>query len=280
MARQTSDLDVLYEDEAVLVINKPAGMLVLPDRWDPSKPTVITLAQAYVQAEGRAIGKASEEEPRVWVVHRLDRETSGVLVLAKLAGAHAALSQQFEHGQVRKSYLALVRGHVPRTEGVVKLPVGPHPSKPGLMAIRRRHGKSAVTRYSVLERFRGFTLLNVQPETGRTHQIRVHLWAIRHPLAIDPLYGGGEAMFLSALKPSFRRKGDAEERPLMGRLTLHAQALQLTHPVHGGIVTWAAPLPKDFAAVLRNLRRFQRLPGEPPAPPPASSGKEERAYLG
>ena len=277
MPRQASDLDVLYEDDALLVINKPAGLLVLPDRWDPHKSTAIKLVQAYIQAQRRAMGQAWEDEPRVWVVHRLDKETSGVLVLAKSAGPHAALSQQFEHGQVRKSYLALVRGHVLRTEGIIKLPIGAHPSRAGLMAVRHRHGKSAVTRYAVLERFRGFTLLDVQPETGRTHQIRVHLSAIRHPLAIDPLYGSCEGMFLSALKPAFQRKGDAEERPLIDRLTLHAQALQLIHPVHGGIVRWMAPLPKDFAAVLRNLRRFQYLPVEPPAPPSAASGREEGA---
>ena len=275
MSRRTNDLDVLYEDEALLVINKPAGLLVLQDRWDPSKPTVIKLAQAYLQAQQQAMGHTLEDGPRVWVVHRLDRETSGVLVLAKSARPHAALSQQFEHGQVRKSYLALVRGRVRRAAGVIKLPIGPHLYKAGLMAIRRRHGKSAVTRYAVLERFRGFTLLDIQPETGRTHQIRVHLSAIGHPLAIDPLYEGQEAVFLSALKPAFRPKARAEERPLMARLTLHAQALELTHPTHGGIVKWVAPLPKDFAAVLRNLRRFQRLPGEPPAPPPASRGEQE-----
>lgn len=275
MPRQTRDLDVLYEDDDLLVINKPAGLLVIPDRWDPSKPTVVKLARAYLQARAVASGKASPEAPRVWVVHRLDRDTSGVLVLGKSDRSHAALSRQFERGEVQKTYLALVSGEGIRAAGIIRLPIGPHPHRPGVMAVRRRAGKSATTRYSVYARFRGYTLLDVRPQTGRSHQIRVHLQAIGHPLAIDPLYGSDEPLLLSALKPSYRPKAGLEERPLMARLTLHAQALELRHPTHGGACTWVAPLPKDFAAVLRNLRRYRSLPGEPPAPPLASGGEEE-----
>jgi 23S rRNA pseudouridine1911/1915/1917 synthase len=278
MPRQRGDLDILYEDEDLLVINKTAGLLVIPDRWDPNKPTVIKLAREYLATGIPAAPGAAPHETRIWVVHRLDRDTSGVLVLAKTALAHAALSQQFAHGKARKSYLALVSGDAKRPEGLsgtVRLPIGPHPNKPGAMAIRRGQGKPAVTRYAVLERFRGFTLLEVRPESGRTHQIRLHLQAIGHPLVIDPLYGANEAILLSALKPSYRPKAGQDERPLMTRLTLHAQALELTHPTHGGRHLWEAPLPKDFTAVLRNVRRYRSLPGEPSPPPWSSRGEQE-----
>ncbi len=275
MLHQRSALHILYEDDDLLVIDKPAGLLVIPDRWDPAKPTVVKLARAYLQMRAEAGGHIAAEPPRIWVVHRLDRETSGVLILAKSDRTHAALSRQFERGKVQKTYLALVSGQGIRTAGIIRLPIGPHPHRPGMMAIRRRHGKAASTRYAVLERFRGYTLLDVRPQTGRSHQIRVHLQAIGHPLAIDVLYGSGEPLLLSALKPSYRPKAGAAEHPLMARLTLHAHALELLHPLHGTTCTWVAPLPKDFAAVLRNLRRYRRLPGEPPAPPLASRREEE-----
>jgi RluA family pseudouridine synthase len=279
MAQRMDRLEILYEDEAILLINKPAGLLVIPDRWDPGKSTATRLAQDYLGAHAVAGASPPTDEARVWVVHRLDRETSGALVLAKSAHAYLALSQQFERGTVRKSYLALVIGRVPQEEGIISRPIGRHPSKPGLMAIRGRQGKPARTRYTVLERFRDFTLLGLQPETGRTHQIRVHLQAIGFPLAIDSLYGGGSALFLSAIKPSYKSRVYAAEYALMARLTLHAQVLQLAHPTHGGIIEVEAPLPKDFTAVLRNLRRFQRLPREPLPPPSNPRGKQERTEI-
>jgi 23S rRNA pseudouridine1911/1915/1917 synthase len=275
MPRQKLALNVLYEDDDLLVIDKPAGLLVIPDRWDASKPTVVKLARAYLHTCAAAAGTLAAEPPRIWVVHRLDRDTSGVLILAKSARVHAALSQQFERGKVLKTYVALVIGQGIRAEGVIRLPIGPHPQRPGMMAIQRRHGKAALTRYAVVERFRGYTLLDVRPQTGRSHQIRVHLQAICYPLALAALYGSSEPLLLSALKPSYRSKAGAEEHPLMARLTLHAQALRLMHPTHGGARSWWAPLPKDFAAVLRNLRSYRRLPGKPPAPPVASRGEEE-----
>jgi 23S rRNA pseudouridine1911/1915/1917 synthase len=275
MPRQKLALNIVYEDNDLLVIDKPAGLLVIPDRWDAAKPTVVKLARAYLNTQAAATGTIVAEPPRIWVVHRLDRDTSGVLILAKSDRVHAALSQQFERGKVLKTYLALVSGQGIQDKGVIRLPIGPHPQRPGMMAIQRHRGKSALTRYTVVERFRGFTLLDVRPRTGRSHQIRVHMQATGHPLAIDPLYGCSEPLLLSALKPSYRPKAGVEEHPLMARLTLHAQALELIHPTHGETHTWVAPLPKDFAAVLRNLRRYRCLPGEPPAPPRAASGEEE-----
>ena len=203
MPRQKLNLNILDEDDDVLVIDKPAGVYpVIPDRWDASKPTVVKLARAYLNAQAVTNGARSAEPPHIWVVHRLDRDTSGVLIMAKSSGVHAALSQQFEHGKVLKTYLALVSGQGIRAEGMIRLPIGLHPQRPGMMAIQRRHGKSALTRYTAIERFRGYTLLDVRPRTGRSHQIRVHAQAIGHPLAIDPLYGSSEPLFLSALKPS------------------------------------------------------------------------------
>jgi RluA family pseudouridine synthase len=275
MSRQKVALHIIYEDDDLLVIDKPAGLLVIPDRWDASKPTVVKLARAYLSTQVAGSGTITAETQRIWVVHRLDRDTSGVLVLAKSDRVHAALSQQFEHRTVLKTYLALVNGQDLRAEGTIRLPIGPHPQRPGMMVIQRHHGKSAVTRYTTVERFRGYTLLEVRPQTGRSHQIRVHAQAIGHPLALDPLYGANAPLLLSALKPSYRPKSGAEEKPLMTRLALHAQALVLRHPIRGETCTWVAPLPKDFAAVLRNLRRYRRLPGEPPAPPRAARGEKE-----
>jgi 23S rRNA pseudouridine1911/1915/1917 synthase len=275
MPRQKLDLSIIYEDDDLLVIDKPAGLLVIPDRWDASKPTVVKLVRTYLNTQATAKGMLLGEPPRIWVVHRLDRDTSGVLILAKSARVHAALSQQFERGTVLKTYLALVSGQGIAAKGVIHLPIGPHPQRPGMMAIQRRQGKSALTRYTAVERFRGYTLLDVHPRTGRSHQIRVHAQAIGHPLAIDPLYGSSEPLLLSALKPSYRPKAGTVEQPLIGRLTLHAQALELIHPTHGEKRTWAAPLPKDFTAVLRNLRRYRQLPGEPPPPPRPARGEKE-----
>jgi 23S rRNA pseudouridine955/2504/2580 synthase/23S rRNA pseudouridine1911/1915/1917 synthase len=275
MPRQKLELPIIYEDDALLVVNKPAGLLVIPDRWDASKPTVVKLAQAHLRSQGAMQGATGAAVPRIWVVHRLDRDTSGVLILAKADWVHAALSQQFERGTVIKTYLALVSGQGIAAEGVIRLPIGPHPQRPGLMVVQRRQGKFALTRYAAAERFRGYTLLEVRPQTGRSHQIRVHLQAVGHPLAIDPLYGASEPLFLSAFKPSYRLKGGSVEAPLMTRLTLHASTLQLTHPARGQAYTWEAPVAKDFAAVLRNLRRYRQLPGEPAAPPRAARGEEK-----
>ena len=153
MPRQQLDLNIVYEDDDLLVISKPAGLLVIPDRWDASKPTVVKLARAYLTRQAAAKGTIAAEPPRIWVVHRLDRDTSGVLILAKSDRVHAALSQQFERGTVMKTYLALINGQGIRAEGIIRLPIGPHPQRLGMMAIQYRQGKSAITRYAQLSAF-------------------------------------------------------------------------------------------------------------------------------
>lgn len=235
-------LDIVYEDHDLLLANKPGGLLTLPDRFAPEKPNVLGLLnQAY--------GK-------VWTVHRLDRETSGIMVFAKNEEAHRELSRQFQEREVAKAYLALADGQIHLEEGEIDRPIVPNPAKPGQMMTARK-GKAAFSRYKVLERFQNFTLVEVSIETGRTHQIRVHLQALGHALAIDEFYGRRTALFLSEIKGRNYSLGKfEEERPLMGRLSLHAWKLALQHPSTGEKRSWEAPLPKDFNAVLKQLRKW------------------------
>lgn len=240
MAKQ--QIDIIHEDADLIVVNKPPEALSIPDRHRPEKFNL----QHYL----------TERYGRIWVVHRLDRETSGVLCFARNAEAHRHLSLQFEARSVGKTYQALVDGLPAQAEGEIDKPIGPHPSQPGKMTIMRR-GKAALTRYRVVETFRQFSLLEVDLLTGRTHQIRVHLAGIGHPLAIDPLYGKREAFFLSEVKGRTYRLGKGEEeRPLMTRATLHAGLLSLNHPADDSRRTFSAALPKDFAAVLKQLRKW------------------------
>jgi 23S rRNA pseudouridine1911/1915/1917 synthase len=239
-------INILYEDEAVVVADKPAGLLSIPDRFDPDKSCLVELLN-------RRYGK-------VFVVHRLDRETSGVICMAKTEEAHRALSLQFEKRSVEKIYLAIVQGIPHPEQGVIDQPIAAGQSQSGKMIVHR-NGKEAVTHYRVLEKFRHMALVEADIKTGRTHQIRVHFQAIGHPLIVDSLYGGKEAFYLSTVKKNKYRLGkDQEERPLMSRATLHAGRLTFDHPLTGRRMTIEAPLPKDFAAVLNQLRKWDANP--------------------
>ncbi len=240
MAKQR--VDILYQDDQIIVVNKPPGVLTIPDRH---KPELFNLQHFLNETYGR-----------VWVVHRLDRETSGVLVFARQAGAHRDLSLQFEKRQVQKHYLALVDGLPTPREAEIDKPIGPHPGQAGKMAIIRT-GKPSISRYRVLESFRQFSLLEVEIMTGRTHQIRVHLAAIGHPLAVDPLYGKREGFYLSEVKgQKYQLAKHKEERPLMSRNSLHAYKLSFDHPATKKRMEIEGPLPKDFGAVIKQLRKW------------------------
>ncbi|TNE52737.1 MAG: RluA family pseudouridine synthase [Bacteroidetes bacterium] len=237
------NIDLLYEDDHVLIVNKPAGLLTIPDRFGNKDSLQAQLERRF---------------EKVYIVHRLDRETSGVICFARTEAAHRHLSMQFEHHTVDKFYHALVEGVVHLDEGEIDKPIGPHPTISGKMAITA-HGKPSLTFYRVLERFQRFTLVEALLKTGRTHQVRIHFQSLGYPLAVDALYGRREGLFLSEIKGKAYRTGkfSGEEQPLMQRLTLHASRLRIDHPETGERLEYAAPLPKDFNAVLNQLRKWE-----------------------
>jgi 23S rRNA pseudouridine955/2504/2580 synthase/23S rRNA pseudouridine1911/1915/1917 synthase len=201
-------------------------------------------------------------DPRLRVVHRLDKGTSGVLIFAKHIAAQRHLSGQFQANSVEKEYLALVVGRPAEAQGEIDADLAPHPGSSPRMAVVKHGGRPARTLWKVEDTFRSFTLLRVFPKTGKTHQIRVHLLHIGLPLAIDPLYnpprpGTLPGIFLSSFKRDYRTTPGQPERPLMDRLTLHAERLQFTI-MDGSRQEIIAPLPKDFRALLNQLRRNAR----------------------
>lgn len=218
------DLDVRHEDAETLVVNKPAGLLVHPTSPEQRN----TLAHGIV-ARDQARGAQRKVRP----VHRLDRDTSGLVLFAYTAAAHQRLDAQLREGALRREYLALVQGVVPHDTGIFDAPIGAHPRHPHLRAVRTDGGAPARTRYHVIERFGAATLIRLELETGRTHQIRVHLADAGHPVLGDRHYGGG---------------ADLE------RQALHAARLSFLHPSGADLVTVGAPLPADMAAVVERLR--------------------------
>ena len=281
------ELSVLFEDERVLCVDKPAGLSVEPERWIRENGSMSGALLA------RAKSESSDAEPLAWrprLVHRLDKETSGVLLAAKDIEAERELRGAFERGQVEKSYLALVEGEHPLGDGereVIDAALGPDPRKSGKMQVDAR-GKPSLTEIEVVERFYGYTLLRCFPRTGRTHQIRVHLASAGFPLAVDKVYGRRDALLLSELKRSYKAKPGRPERPLVERSTLHAEQLAFRLPgapagasVDGATVGQAeflessetssqfvfdssrsfvrvsAPLHADFERALKQLRKHR-----------------------
>lgn len=248
-------IPILHADEWLLVIDKPAGVLSVPGRGNAS-----TVAQMI--AAGQATGPAHKEQlsalraeataGSLRIVHRLDRFASGVMVLARTEEAQRQLTELWSSRQVDKTYLALVSGRVTK-DGQVDAPllVDREHSE---VRVDAKHGAESLTLYRVLENFRGYTLLECKPVTGRMHQIRVHMTSIGHPLAVDSLYGGAPAIMLSAFKPGYR-PGKGKEQPLIDRLTLHAQRVSFVHPGDKNMVAYEAPIPKDFRATMNQLRR-------------------------
>jgi RluA family pseudouridine synthase len=246
---------VVHEDARLLAVDKPARLLTSPDRYDRERPNLMKLLHAGIErgaewAVQRRIDYLSN-------AHRLDFETTGVLLLAKDKPALVHLANQFGGTQPEKTYVALVPGSPEQDEFEVDLKLTPDPRLPGLMRWSK-DGKKALTRFRVLERFRGVTLVSCHPATGRTHQIRVHLKFAGFPIYGDEFYGDGRRLYLSALKPSYRLKDGQEERPLTPSLALHAWKLRVAHPDDGRTVEITAPWPRDLEVALKYLRRFGR----------------------
>lgn len=252
-APRKMSLDVLYRDEHLLAVHKPAGLPVEPSRWG-EHPVHMGQALLAWAEEGRRGDGTVEQRPRA--LHRLDLGTSGVLLYALNLDAERYYRALFAEQKVEKTYQALVIGEV-RQPGEIDAPLEAAKADGSRMQVASKGGKAARTEYEPLQRFRGYTWVEARPKTGRTHQIRVHLASIGHPLAVDPLYGGRERILLSELKPGYRAKPGRPERPLIDRLTLHAAAVRLP-AMQGGEIVVEAPLPKDLRILLSKMEKFRR----------------------
>lgn len=231
--------EILLENDHFVVLNKPAGLLSIPDREGKE----ISLKQML-----------QERYDQVFTVHRLDRDTSGIIVFARDEETHKFLSQAFEERTVEKYYLGIVNGVPPEKKKTINAPIAENMARRGVMLIHQR-GKQSITDYEVLEEFGRFSLVQFRIHTGRTHQIRVHMQHAGHPIVVDELYGDGAPILVSSFKRNYNlSKNEEAERPILSRLGLHAARLQFTD-AQGVTYHLEAPLPKDMRALLQQLRK-------------------------
>lgn len=230
--------EILFENEEFIALNKPAGLLSVPDRTQSAPSLKDLLIEKYKE---------------IFTVHRLDRETSGVIVFAKTAESHQHLSVIFQERQVEKVYFGIVWGVPASPKGIIELPMLEHPGKNGMMVVNRK-GKPASTGYEVSENFGKYSLIKFDLYTGRTHQIRVHMKETGHPILCDPLYGDGKPFFVSSLKRNYKHSEFEEEKPILSRLALHSAKLVFTD-AHGKKFSLEAEMPKDLRALLSQMRK-------------------------
>jgi 23S rRNA pseudouridine955/2504/2580 synthase/23S rRNA pseudouridine1911/1915/1917 synthase len=233
---------IIFENADFIAINKPSGLLSIPDREGKEISLKVLLKEKY---------------GNIFTVHRLDRDTSGLIVFAKNEIAHKHLSLQFESRQTKKIYQGLVMGSLMEKKGSINSPIAEHPALNGTMIIHR-NGKESLTDYEVLEDFGIYSNMQFQIHTGRTHQIRVHMKDIGHPIVCDALYGDGKPILVSSLKSKFKLAKDVEEeRPILNRLALHSFLLGF-NDIKGKLVELEAPLPKDMRATLQQLAKRKK----------------------
>ena len=228
---QNIPIEIIYEDSDIIVVNKPKGMVVHPANGNPDG-TLVNAIMAICKDSLSGIGG----EIRPGIVHRLDKDTSGAIIVAKNDKAHINLSEQIKNHQVEKTYIALVKGFVKENEATINMPIGRSTKDRKKMAVNK-NGKNAVTHFKVIERFRNYTLLEVKIETGRTHQIRVHLSEIGYPIVGDTVYSNG--------KNEWNIEGQC----------LHAKSLKFKHPITGKEMFIEAPLPEYFKNVILELKK-------------------------
>ena len=253
-------LNIIYEDSDLIILNKPADMIVHPARGNTHGTLVNALAHHYDKLSS-GLG-----ELRPGIVHRLDKNTTGVMVVTKNDIAQWKVAKQFERRQVNKTYLAVVHGTPELTADRVQAPLGIHPKIREKYAIRPEIGKEAITFYEVVESFRGFSLLKLSPKTGRTHQIRVHLSYIKHPIVADDMYGG-KLIYPWQLQDGCHglpaRENTAKmavpQNPIINRVALHASTLEFKHPTTEEMVKFEAPLPEDMQRLLDMLRKYRKI---------------------
>ncbi|MBI5856288.1 MAG: RluA family pseudouridine synthase [Sphingobacteriales bacterium] len=233
---------IIFETDDFVALNKPAGLLSIPDREGKEVSLKTLLKEKYKD---------------IFTVHRLDKDTSGLIVFAKNEVAHKHLSQQFEHRETKKIYQGLVIGSLLEKRGSINSSIAEHPAQNGTMIVHRR-GKDALTDFEVLEDFGIYSLVQFQIHTGRTHQIRVHMKDIGHPIVCDVLYGDGKPVLVSSLKPKFKlSKREEEEKPILNRLALHSFQLSFKN-INNQFIELEAPLPKDIRATIQQLAKRKK----------------------
>ncbi len=231
--------EVIFENDSFIAINKPAGLLSIPDR----EQTQISLKDILLK-----------KYDAIFTVHRLDKDTSGIILFAKNEAAHKYFSQLFEERKIEKYYQGLVHGIPTQKKGTIDAPIAEHGVQKGFYIVHQR-GKDSVTDYEVIQENKSFSLLQFQLHTGRTHQIRVHCKNIGHPLACDELYGNGKPVLLSTIKKKYKlSQHDEQERPMLNRLALHSYRLKFAD-VDGKIIDLEAQLPKDIRALLQQIKK-------------------------
>ena len=240
---EKAGVPVIWSDEHIIVIDKPAGLLAIPDGYDPAAPHVKAVLSPHY-------------EP-LWIVHRLDRYTSGVMVLARSASAHRQLNTQFQERQVKKTYIALVVGNPAWERKVVDQPLKENVGRRHRTVVDQQDGKPSVTRLEVLDRFGSYCLIEASPETGRRHQIRAHLSAGGFPIAADSLYGSKTEILLSDIDHNFLGEIQSGE-PLLNRPGLHARSIELEHPITHKHSLFEASYPRDIMLILDILRGRSR----------------------
>ena len=233
---------IIAETENWVALNKPSGLLSIPDREGKEVSLKVLLKEKYGD---------------IYTVHRIDKDTSGLIIFAKNEGAHKHLSKQFEERHTKKIYQGLVLGSPALSSGSMEGSIMEHPAQNGTMIVHRK-GKEALTDYEVLADFGIYALVQFRIHTGRTHQIRIHMKDLGYPIVCDPLYGDGKPLLLSAIKSKFKlSKNELEERPILGRLAFHAFQLSFTDP-DGQTVELEAPLHKDMRATLQQLKKRKK----------------------
>lgn len=236
-------IEKIYEDDEIIVINKPSGILTIPDRYNDKLPSIIKILRA--------------QYGDCFVVHRLDKETSGVMIFAKNAESHRNLNLQFDNQEITKIYHAIVQGILDRDELQIDIPLLQNPH--GVGVLPSIHGKECLSIVRTLERFRIASLVEVNLVTGRQHQLRAHVAAIGHPLLVDDLYGENSAFLLSSIKRRYNLKKNSEEKPIISRISMHAFSIEFSHPKTAEKMQFIAKYPKDFEATLEVLRKYAQL---------------------